>query len=403
MTSLSSCDIERAVVRFKELLIDQLRRIEAVSTHYGATTAKTDVYKIGICYGDGIGPHIVAQAESVLAFLLRTEIDQGNVILQPITGLTLENRLLNQQAVPADILAQIKSCNVLLKGPTTTPQQGDGRLNIESANVVLRKELDLFANIRPILVPKENIQWHFFRENTEGEYALGSQGIVLADFAIDFKVTSIAGTKRICRAAFEFAKEKQLTRVTVVTKSNIIKATDGLFSKIAKEMAKEYEDVGITCDEYYIDIMAAHLINPLERQGFQVVLLPNLYGDILTDEAAQVQGGVGTAGSANVGTKYAMFEAVHGSAPKLVQMGLVNYASPVSILRATIMLLDHGGYTHQARRLEAALDIASLCPLRGEVSQDKKTTNEMFIQYLFSLIENKDILQEHTRLFSESV
>ena len=155
--------------------------------------------------------------------------------------------------------------------------------NIESANVFMRRAFDLFANIRPVKVPELNIDWMFFRENTEGEYALGSQGLnVTPELAVDFKVTTTQGSRRIIRAAFEYAKLHGKTRVTVVTKANVVKTTDGKFLSIAREIAQDYPD--IVCDDWYIDIMTAKLIDPSRRSEFQVMVMPNLYGDILTDE-----------------------------------------------------------------------------------------------------------------------
>jgi isocitrate dehydrogenase (NAD+) len=138
----------------------------------------------------------------------------------------------------------------------------------------MRKELDLFANVRPVRVPNQNIDWTFFRENTEGAYAVGSLGVqVDDDLAIDFTVTTTPGTVRIARAAFEYAKANGKTRVTAVTKANVIKTTDGKFLKICREIAKEYKDIAF--DEWYIDIMTAKLIDEKRRNQFQVFVLPN--------------------------------------------------------------------------------------------------------------------------------
>ena len=316
--------IERAVEQFRTLLEEQLaraQRMEAISQpRYFARQAQI---VIGVAPGDGIGPIIVREARRVLEALLKPEIDSGRIALRDIPGLTLENRLALGQSVPAESLAAIKACNVLLKGPTTTPKGG----SMESANVTLRRELDLYANVRPVCVPEEGIDWIFFRENTEGEYVLGSRGVEIPDkLCMDFKVTTRPGTRRIARAAFEYAKNNGKSRVAIVTKANIMKKTDGSFSAICHEVAADYP--GIEAEDWYIDIMTANLVNPAIRNRFQVFLLPNLYGDIITDEAAQIQGGVGTAGSANTGDRYAMFEAIHGSAPRLIEEGLGEYASP---------------------------------------------------------------------------
>ena len=202
--------------------------------------------------------------------------------------------------------------------------------NIESANVAMRRELDLFANVRPVKIPSEGIDWIFFRENTEGAYVLGSRGVdVTNDLSVDFKVITQQGSERIIRMAFEYAKNNNIKYVSAVTKANVVKTTDGRFSRTAKAIAKEYEKYGIKQDEWYIDIMTAKLIDPARRKDFKVMVMPNLYGDILTDEAAQMQGGVGTAGSANIGKQWAMFEAIHGSAPRMVKEGRAKYADPL--------------------------------------------------------------------------
>ena len=346
--------ITAACTHFEELLRAQIARAEKLANAPQAVDyTKKGVITVGIVGGDGIGPVIVKEAERLLEDLLAEEIAAGKIVLKEIDGLTIENRLATGQSVPEDILTAIKSCDVLLKGPTTTPKGG----TMESANVTLRRELDLYANVRPISVPEEGIDWVFYRENTEGEYVLGSQGVEMPHLAMDFKVTTDAGTRRIAKAAFEYAKANGKTKVAIVTKANIMKKTDGKFSAICHEVAKNYPE--ITADEWYIDIMSANLINEAIRADFQVFLLPNLYGDIITDEAAQIQGGVGTAGSANIGDKYAMFEAIHGSAPRLIEEGLGEYANPASIFKAAEMLLRHIGLTKKAEFLGEALHICS--------------------------------------------
>ena len=342
-----------AVDAFRVLLGEQLDRIEHMSTEKVDFTSKA-VVTIGLIDGDGIGPIIMAQARRVLETLLAEDLAAGKVILKKIEGLTIENRLALGKSVPEDVLAAIKSCDVLLKGPTTTPMGG----KMESANVTLRRELDLYANTRPVTIPEEGIDWMFFRENTEGEYVLGSRGVELPGMAVDFKVTTDAGTRRIARAAFDYARQNGKTRVSIVTKANIMKKTDGKFTAIAHEVAADYPE--ITVDDWYIDIMTANLVNQAIRNQFQVVLLPNLYGDIITDEAAQIQGGVGTAGSANIGDRFAMFEAIHGSAPRLLELGLGDYANPQSILKAEAMLLRHICRPQAAQKLENALET---CPV----------------------------------------
>ena len=209
-----------------------------------------------------------------------------------IKGLTIENRAAHNAAIPEDVLVELKSCDVILKGPTTTPQKGDAWPNIESANVAMRRALDLFACVRPIRVPDKGIDWTFFEKIPEGAYMLGSKGIDLNDMSIDFKIISDAGARRIIELAFEYAKKNNKKKVTVVTKSNVVKSTDGRFSEMAMTIANDYKDCGINCDEWYVDIMAAKLIDDTRQRDFEVIVLPNLYGDILTDQASQIQGGL---------------------------------------------------------------------------------------------------------------
>ena len=368
-------DINQACEAFKKLLEEQQARIANMNTEKVDFTTKKCV-TIGIIDGDGIGPIIMEAAKKVLEHLLADEITNGSVFLKPITGLTIENRLALGKPVPEDVLAQIKTCDVLLKGPTTTPMGG----TMESANVTLRRELDLYANVRPVAIPEEGIDWIFFRENTEGEYVLGSRGVELPGMAVDFKVTTDLGTQRIARAAFEYAKNNGKDKVSIVTKANIMKKTDGKFTAICHDVAADYP--GITADDWYIDIMTANLVNPAIRSKFQVFVLPNLYGDIITDEAAQLQGGVGTAGSANIGDRYAMFEAIHGSAPRLLEEGLGGYASPKSILRAEILMLRHICRTEAAGKLEQAME---QCPLHPNGTANGPTC-EAYANALLALL-----------------
>ncbi|QIB70020.1 isocitrate/isopropylmalate dehydrogenase family protein [Aminipila butyrica] len=343
---------------FEKIITEQLARVERMKEGEAfADFEHMDKIVIGVIDGDGIGPVIVREAQRVLEVLLKEEIVSGKIELRQIQGLTIENRIAQNATVPAEVLAEIKACSVLLKGPTTTPGKGDNLPNIESANVTLRRELDLFANVRPVFIPEKNIDWVFYRENTEGEYALGSRGIEISpDIAIDFKVTTTGGTQRIAKAAFEYARANGGKNVSIVTKANIMKKTDGKFLDLCYQVAKDYPEIKV--DDWYVDIMAANLVNEQIRSNFNVFILPNLYGDIITDEAAQIQGGVGTAGSANVGGKYAMFEAIHGSAPRMVADGIADYANPSSILKAAEMMLRHIGQAQKADKLSDALQAA---------------------------------------------
>ncbi|MBE7040555.1 MAG: isocitrate/isopropylmalate dehydrogenase family protein [Ruminococcaceae bacterium] len=379
--------ISAATEKFAAILEKQLARVERMKADKDFIDySKLDTIIIGVCGGDGIGPAITKAAHRILETLLADEVKKGKVEFRVIDGLTIENRVKANKAIPDDVLAELKACHVILKGPTTTPRAGDPWPNIESANVAMRKELDLFANVRPVKVAEQGIDWTFFRENTEGGYALGSEGIhVNDDLAIDFTVTTTEGTERIVRAAFDFAKKNGKTRVTAVTKANVIKTTDGKFLSICKKVAEEYP--GIELDDWYIDIMTAKLVDEKRRTQFQVLVLPNLYGDILTDEAAEFQGGVGTAGSSNMGKRYAMFEAIHGSAPRMVTEGRDKYADPCSIIRAAVMLLNHIGYNELADKLERALDICMYEEKKLVITgRDTGATGEEFADYVMETI-----------------
>lgn len=381
--------IKNAVEKFESLLTSQLERAKKIKEEKNFTDyASLDKIVIGIIPGDGIGPIILREAKRVLNFLLSDKIKEGKVELKDIEGLTIENRVKHLKSIPDDVMAEIKSCNVLLKGPTTTPSKGDGLPNLESANVTMRKQLELFANVRPVKVPEKGIDWTFFRENTEGSYAVGSQGInVTDDLAVDFCIATDEGCERIIRAAFEFAKANGKKRVSAVTKANIIKTTDGKFLDKCKEVAKEYPEIEL--DSWYVDIMTANLINEDIRSQFEVFVLPNLYGDIITDEAAQIQGGVGTAGSSNLGKKYAMFEAIHGSAPRMIEAGIGEYANPSSILKASEMLLRHIGFGDLADKLDRALTICTEEEKKVVVTGDRNgATCKEFADYLMDTVTN---------------
>lgn len=354
---MTEANLQKALQAFETLVREQSARSDRIKAQKDFVDYdKLDKIIIGVCGGDGIGPIITKESARVLAYMLADDVKAGKIEFREIDGLTIENRVAVMKAIPDDVLEQLKACHVILKGPTTTPQAGDPWPNIESANVAMRKALDLFANVRPVKVRELGIDWTFFRENTEGAYAVGSKGIeVDDDLAMDFVVTTSEGTERIARLAYEYARKNGKDRVSIINKANVIKTTDGKFLRICKKVGEEYPE--ITTDEWYVDITTAKLIDEKRRRDFKVFILPNLYGDIITDEAAEFQGGVGTAGSANLGKRYAMFEAIHGSAPRMVREGRAQYADPCSMLRASVMLLSHIGKQKQADLLERALDI----------------------------------------------
>jgi isocitrate dehydrogenase (NAD+) len=381
--------LETAKTHFGKVLAEQLARVERLKQQPDwLDFSQIKPIKIGMIGGDGIGPTIAIESQRVLEYLLRDQVKNGRVEFRAIEGLTIENRAAHLKSIPDDVLDQIKQCHVTLKGPTHTPEQGDGWPNLESANVGMRKELDLFANVRPVRLPAQGIDWTFFRENTEDMYAVGSQGLnVTDDLAIDFRVITSQGSERIIDAAFAHAKRTGKDSVTIVTKANIVKTTDGKFLDIARRVSERYP--GIKWEGWYIDIMTAALINPARQKQFQVLALPNLYGDILTDEAAQIQGGVGTAGSANIGKVYSMFEAIHGSAPRMVTEGRAQYADPSSMIRAGAMLLEHIGFAELGTKLHKALDVCGQYEKKIVMTgRSNGATSAQFGDYLMQTVED---------------
>ena len=384
--------IKAAQERFGELLRRQLERVDVLKGEGDwIDYSKLDKLIIGVCGGDGIGPYICASAQRVMEFLLADKIKAGKAEIRQIDGLTIERRVEVMKAIPDDTLEELKKCHVILKGPTTTPKKGDPWPNIESANVAMRKQLDLFANVRPVSVPELGIDWVFYRENTEGSYALGSDGVnVTDDLAMDFCVATTQGTARIIRAGFEHAKKTGKNYVSLVQKANIIKTTDGNFLTIAENVAKDYPDV--KWDDWFIDITTAKLIDPARRSDFKVFVLPNLYGDIITDEAAQIQGGVGTAGSANLGKRYAMFEAIHGSAPRMVTEGRAQYADPCSMIKAVAMMMEHIGEIEKAKKLNMALDVCTQFEKKLVMTgRDTGATGNEFADYIMETMQRPDL------------
>jgi isocitrate dehydrogenase (NAD+) len=365
---LHETNFDGAIGEFRKLLQEQVERTKKISQPADwIDYSKLENLVIGVIGGDGIGPIIAKEATKVLEFLVKDEINSGKVAIREIAGLSLENRIKLMKPLPEEVLSELRNCHVLLKGPTSTPDAGSDLPNIESANIIIRRTFDLFANVRPVRNPSQGIDWIFFRENTEGEYMLGSRGLMVTpDIALDFKVITRPGAERIIRLAFQHARKTGRRKVTVVTKANVVKATDGLFLETARKVAQDFPE--IEWDSWYIDVFTAKLIDEKRRREFDVVTLPNLYGDIATDEAAELQGGVGTAGSANIGARFAMFEAIHGSAPRMIAEGRGPYADPLSLMRATAMMLEHVGMLDKAKRLGKALDICALYERRSRIT-----------------------------------
>ena len=351
--------ISQAQEKFGELIQSEFERIERMKQDTEVKDfSKLDKIVVGILPGDGIGPIIMEQAVRVIKALLPDEIASGKVELRHIEGMTIENRAAKLQSLPDDVFEEIKKCDVIIKGPMVTPRAGEPWPNLVSANSLLRRGLELFAAVRPIRIPDKGIDWTFFRENIEGEYIWGNKGIqVDEDLAVDFKVQNKQGSERIARAAFEFARKNGKKNVTIVTKANIVKLADGNFIKAVRKVGEEYPEIEI--QERLVDAMCAKMLDPEFNKGIEVVVLPNLYGDIVTDIAAEHQGGLGTASSSNIGNKYAMFEAIHGTAPYLMSHGRGEYADPSSLIRAAGMMLAHIGYADKKVLLEKALDVCT--------------------------------------------
>ena len=381
-------NVKAAQEKFGELIQSEFERIE----HMKADNEVTDFEKlekivIGVLPGDGIGPIIMKQALRVLNDLLEPEITGGRIEIREIEGMTIENRAAKLQSLPDEVFEEIKKCNVLIKGPMVTPRAGEPWPNLVSANSLLRRGLELFAAVRPIKIPDKNIDWTFFRENIEGEYIWGNKGIqVNDDLAVDFKVQTKQGSERIARAAFEFARKNGKKNVTIVTKANIVKLADGNFIKAVRKVGEEYPEIEI--QERLVDAMCAKMLDPEFNKGIEVVVLPNLYGDIVTDVAAEHQGGLGTASSSNLGNKYAMFEAIHGTAPFLINHGRGDYADPCSLIRATGMLMAHIGYADRKAVLDKALDICTITERKKVVTTDVDGASAAeFTDYLLETID----------------
>ena len=320
------------------------------------------IYNVTLIPGDGVGPEVIEAARRCLE-ATGVKFD-WEVINAGETALKQEGSLL-----PARLLESIKKNRVALKGPTTTPV-GTG---FRSVNVALRKVLDLYACLRPCRyyrgVPAryENVNITVVRENTEDlytgiEFERGTEeaaemlsfikartGQEVPDgSALAVKTISESGTRRIVRFAFEYARANRRKKVTAVHKANILKFTDGLFLEVARDVARSYSDIEF--EDRIIDDLCAQLVQ--RPHQFDVLVLPNLYGDIISDLCAGLVGGLGVAPGANLGTDMAVFEPTHGSAPKYAGQNKVN---PLAAILSGIMLLRHIGEKMAADRLEAAV------------------------------------------------
>ena len=295
--------------------------------------------KVTLIIGDGIGPEIVESVKRVFkAADVQIEWEETNA------GIAVMEQY--GTPLPQHVLDSIKKNKIALKAPLTTPI-GEG---FRSVNVALRKELDLYANVRPIVSLEgvksryENINLTIVRENTEDLYA-GVEHMVGEDAAESIKIITRKGSERIARFTFEILKERSSSfkhskgRVTVVHKANIMKFTDGLFLESANKIAEDYKSAygniqDITVDDRIIDNMCMQLVQRPET--FDIILAPNLYGDILSDLCAGLVGGLGVAPGANIGDECAVYEAIHGTAPDIAGKGIAN---PTSLLLSAVMML----------------------------------------------------------------
>lgn len=388
MSKISESSVKAAQEKFGALIENESARIEKMKQGSMPTDfSKKEKIIIGVLPGDGVGPILMEQAMRVLGELVGKEIAEKKIEIRTIEGMDIATRVEKLESLPEDVKPKIKECDVLIKGPMVTPRAGDGLPNLVSANSLLRRELELFAAVRPIKIPDKNIDWTFFRENIEGEYIWGDKGIqVDDDLAVDFKVQTKQGSERIARAAFEYARKNHKKNVTIVTKANIVKLVDGNFIKAVRKVGEEYPEIEI--QERLVDAMCAKMLDPDFNQGIEVVVLPNLYGDIVTDVAAEHAGGLGNACSSNIGNKYALFEAIHGTAPYLIEHDRGEYANPCSLIRAVGQLLIHIGYTDRNDLLEKALEICTVSEKKLVVTTFREDASAAeFTDYLIETIE----------------
>ena len=302
---------------------------------------------ITVIPGDGIGPEVTAATIEVL-----DAVGADLSYDEQFAGITAVERM--NDPLPEVTLASVRRNGVLLKGPLGT-LSGSG---FRSINVALRKEFDLYANVRPArtIVPGsryEDIDLVLIRENTEGlyvgvEHFIGLQGDPKAA-AESVMIITRFGSERICRYAFEYARAHGRRKVTLAHKANILKYTQGLFLEVGREVAKQYPDIEF--EDRIIDATAMMLV--LDPYRFDVLVMENMFGDILSDQIAGLVGGLGFSPAGNIGITAAMFEAVHGTAPDIAGKGLAN---PTAILLSACLMLDHLGQPENATRIRTAID-----------------------------------------------
>lgn len=351
--------------------------------------------KISVVYGDGIGPEIM---EAVLSILKTAKVDLAIDVVE--AGEKQFERGFVAGIAPS-AFETILNNKVILKAPITTPQ-GKG---YKSLNVTLRKGLGLFANVRPVKSHHPYVRTHFpdldmviIRENEEDLYTGIEYRYTANDFSAQ-KMVSATGSEKIIRYAFEYAVRNGRKKVTCMMKDNIMKLTDGTFHRVFDEVAKEYKN--IEAEQMIIDIGAAKIASNPER--FDVVVTMNLYGDIISDIAAEVSGSVGLAGSANIGSDYAMFEAVHGSAPDIAGK---NIANPSGLLNAAIMMLNHLGLYDDAERIKKALyevveEGLHTADIFKESVSSKKVSTQEFAEAICQKLREKYLKSEGVKSLAQ--
>ncbi len=304
------------------------------------------MHKITLIPGDGIGPAITSAAMRVIeATGVKIEWDRQ------LAGMAAVDKFSNP--LPEATIESIRQNRIALKGPLTTPVGGGYR----SVNVTLRQAFNLYANVRPAISFEgtdtlfKNINLVTIRENTEGLYA-GIEHFIKVDeetiAAESSAVITRKGSERIIQYAFEYARKSKRKKVTLVHKANILKCTSGLFLEIGREMAKQYPDIEF--DERIVDACCMHMV--MKPEIFDIIVTTNLFGDILSDLASGLVGGLGLTVGANIGKDAAIFEAVHGSAPDIAHLGIAN---PIATILAGAMMLEHLGELEAARRIEQAV------------------------------------------------
>lgn len=331
------------------------------------------MHKVTLIPGDGIGPEVVFSAQKIIDSVgVKIDWDIQNAGLITIDQF--------ESPLPQHVIDSIKKNTLALKGPITTPI-GEG---FRSVNVTLRKELDLFANIRPIKnyngIPTryDDVDIVIVRENTEDLY-VGIEHMVGEDAAESIKVFTRKGCERIIRYAFEYARKEGRKKVTAVHKANIMKCTDGMFLNIARDISKQYSDIEF--EEMIVEAMCMRLVQAPET--YDVLVLPNLYGDIVSDLCAGLVGGLGFAPGANIGNRYAIFEAVHGSAPNIAGK---NIANPTALILSGIYMLKYLGEDEASNRVESALSkVLKEGRVRTRDIGGNATTSE-FTEYIISML-----------------